>query len=132
MQLWKRENLAMRSDNWLFVFQTAPVENGLTADGLDLCLVAASFGFDLKLLFIGDGLLHIVKSGKAEERDILLPNYTKTFKALADFGIEHCFVFDQSLKHLNLGDSDISIELESINAKGMRNLLSSATQVFSF
>jgi len=104
----------------------------LTADGLDLCLVASSFGFDLKLLFIGDGLFHIIKPSEAEERQISLPSYAKTFKALADFDIEHCFVFDQSLKHLNLVDSDISIESESINARDMRNLLSSATQIFSF
>jgi len=122
----------MRSDNWLFVFQTAPIEGGLTADGLDLCLVAASFGFDLKLLFIGDGLLHLIKPSEAEVRGISLPNYTKTFKALADFDIEHCFVFDHSLKHLKLVDSDISIESESVGAKDMRNLLSAATQVFNF
>lgn len=119
-------------ESWLFVFQSAPSEGGLTADGLDLCLVASSFDFDFKLLFVGNGLLHIVKPMIIEAQELPSPHYTKTFKALADFDIDQCFVLEPSLHDLHLTNDDLTIKCEAIHAKEMRVLLNSATQVFNF
>lgn len=120
------------NNQWLFIFQSAPIEEGLTADGLDLCLVAASFEVDLKLLFVGDGVRHIMKPSLDESVSANLPSYTKTFQALADFEIEQCYVLDQSLKKFDLTETDLSIELEKISAEEMRSILRSATEVFNF
>lgn len=125
-------NDSVRNEDWLFVFKSTPVEQGLTADGLDFCLVAASFDVDLKLLFVGEGVQHIMKPAVSELRSISLPSYAKTFKALADFEIEQCFVFDQSLDCLNLVNNDLAIEVMSVNSKAMRSLMMSATKVFNF
>ena len=122
----------MRSDSWLFVFRTAPKEGGLTADGLDLCLVSAAFGFDLKVLFVGEGVFHIVKPEVSVATGRSLPPYTKTFKALSDFDIEQRFVLKQSLDRLSLHHDDLTVESALIEAREMRSLLNSVTQVFDF
>lgn len=122
----------MRSDHWLFVFKTEPCEGGLVADGLDLCLVAAAFGIDLKILFVGNGVSHIVKPEKNALFVDALPKYAKTFKALADFEIEECFVFDQSLEELKVGVDGLSIDAGIVDANEMRSLINSSSQVFNF
>ena len=122
----------MSRDNWLFVFQSAPSEAGLTADGLDFCLVAASFGVNSKLLFIGDGLQHLINTEASAKRGMLLPSFTKTFKALADFEIEQCYILEQGLGHLDLIERDLSIEVEIIETSEIRLLLDSASKVFHF
>lgn len=122
----------VNDDNWLFIFQSAPREKGLTADGLDLCLVAASFGMKVKLLFLNEGVRHIIKPEIIKQQGASLPSYTKTFKALADFEINQCFMLEQSLYDLNLVESDFTIELEMIETVKMHSLLHSATEVFNF
>lgn len=119
-------------NQWLFIFQSSPVEEGLTADGLDLCLVAASFEVDLKLLFVGDGVQHIMKPSLDKLMSKNMPSYTKTFRALADFEIDQCYVLDESLKNLGLAETDLSLQVEKVAVTEMQLLLRSASQVFNF
>ncbi len=72
----------------VFIFKSAPKENSLAAEGVDLLLVLSAFEADIGVVFQGDGILNITES----ETD--RPSYTKRFKALADFDVEKRYILD--------------------------------------
>lgn len=122
----------MRNTDWLFIFHQAPAQNSLAQEALDFMLVAAAFGVNIQLLFVGESIKHIMRTTSFQQTETL-PSYVKTFGALADFEISNVAVLDTSLSNsTDKNEPEFRVNVEVINSKKMRKLLSSAHKVFNF
>lgn len=74
----------------IFVFDSAPEEGSLAAEGIDLLLVLSAFEADISVVFKGDGIQNIMESN-----DEKFPRYTKRFLALADFDVDKLYILDE-------------------------------------
>lgn len=86
----------------IFIFEDAPIENGLASEAVDLVLVLSAFDADIEVYFVGEGLLNV------QCKHIDKPRYTKRFKALGDFEVDQVFAvdslertFELPLKHVS-------------------------------
>lgn len=121
----------MRNSNWLFIYRQAPEEGGVSQDALDFMLVAAAFGIALRVLFVGEGVKHIVlPKGKPASSE--LPRYVKTFGALEDFEITNVEVLDSSLENDLTKNLKFRVPTTRIDAKTMRQRIAGAQKVFTF
>lgn len=113
----------------LFVFGQPSEVGGLAEEGLDALLVAASFEVEINVVFVGPGILHLARPEKCGREK---PAYTKTFGALADFGVDRLYLYTPSMVQRHLEISDMQVVADSIGAEKLKQLLHTATTVFSF
>lgn len=117
-------------NRWLYVFTEAPFASASGQEGLDAVLIGTSFEQHVDVLFIYDGVF-LLKAGQQPSIPGL-KNVTKSFTALADFGVEHCFVLTQSLLGRGLSVDDLSLKVEEVDALQVRDLMASYDRVLTF
>lgn len=91
------------------VNRTAPYGQSNGIEALDLCLAAASFGQEVCLVFLEDGVFQLLKDQTPES--IEHKNYSKTFAALAFYDVEDIFVCQHSLDSRQLTPEDLCVDV---------------------
>lgn len=92
--------------------------------------MGAAFEQEISVLFLHDGVFQL-KSGQ-NSADSGLKQYTKTFKALADFEVEAVFVNEQSMLARGLSAEDCSIPVAQITNAETAALIQQQDRVFTF
>lgn len=92
---------------------TAPYGSSNGQEALDLAMASASFGQDVSLFFIGDGVFQLIKQQAPEA--IEHKNYSKTFAALEFYDIENIYVCTESLTARQLSADDLCIAVRLLN-----------------
>ena len=115
---------------FLFVFSSSPYSTPAGQEGLDAALSAASLDIDVALLFTHDGVFQVKsEQGRGASQ---LKQYTKSFKALADFGIEETYVDGNSMQARGLGLEQIFVPARSLDVTGVASLIAACDEVFTF
>lgn len=114
----------------LYVISSGPYSNAQGQEALDAILIGASFEQDVSVLFVHDGVFQI-KSGQ-DNTHSEIKQFTKTFKALEDFGVDNCYVHDLSLLARGLSQTDLFIDSKLLNSAQLSDLISQQTRVFTF
>lgn len=114
----------------LYTISHGPYSNAYGQEALDAILIGASFELDVSVLFLNDGVFQI-KQGQ-NNANSKLKKYTNTFKALADFGVENCYVHDLSLIARGLELNDLSVDTQLLNSEAVTALIAEQSKVFTF
>ncbi|MFT5571887.1 MAG: tRNA 2-thiouridine synthesizing protein C [Cryomorphaceae bacterium] len=114
----------------LYVFEHAPYSTSVGQETLDAAFIGAAFEQPVSVLFIHDGVFQLKSEQDTRSSDI--KQYTKAFAALADFGIEHVYVHDLSLKARGLELDHLQIDVQLLDSDGIRSLISEQKRVFTF
>ena len=61
-----------------------------------------------------------------------IKEFTKTYKALADFGIENIYVHDQSLLARGIDPDKLMIDTKLLDSKSIAGLIRQHDRVFNF
>ena len=86
-----------------FVFSTAPHGTAAGREGLDALLATSALTDDLAVFFIADGVFQLLSGQKPDA--VLARDYIATFKLLALYDIEHCWICADSLRERGLDSS---------------------------
>ncbi len=84
----------------------------------------------VSLLFIGDGLEHLLKN-----QDLSLAGrrpYTDTFKAYAWYDIEHCYIAETALIERAIELKDLNIPVEVLDRGAIQAQISQHDCIFNF
>jgi len=114
----------------LYIFTKAPYSNAAGQEGLDAVLVGATFEQELSLLFLHDGVYQLKTEQQSEEGG--LKQFTKTYAALKDFGVEHVYTHDLSLIARGVKEEELIVVASSINTDQVRDLIARQDKVFTF
>ena len=112
------------------VNKSAPYGHANGQESLDLALAAGSFGQDVSLFFLEDGVFQLL-IGQAPE-SIEAKNYSKTFSALEFYDIENIYVCAESLEARNLGPNDLVIKVQTLTNKQLQKYLNQHQHILSF
>lgn len=85
-----------------FVFSSAPNGSASGREGLDALLATSALTDEPGVFFIGDGVFQILEGQKPGV--VLARDYIATFKLLALYDIEQCWLCAASLRERGLGD----------------------------
>ena len=114
----------------LYIVTHAPYSNAQGQEALDAILIGASFEQQVSVLFVHDGVFQIKSAQNSEGSSLKM--FTKTYKALADFGVEKAYVHNLSLVARGLSQSDLSINTQQLNSDQLTDLIAQQDRVFTF
>lgn len=113
----------------LFV-QSRPPHGSLAGqEGLDALLMGSAFA-RCSLLFLGDGLFQVV-SGQ-DTRALGPKDYSVTFGALADYGVEDIYCSETDLQQRGLTIDDLVIRVTPVDDATIRELMADHDVLLSF
>jgi len=115
--------------NFLYIFSAAPHGGAQGQETLDAALIGAAFEQKVSLLFVHDGVFQLKSDQQLAASG--LRHYTKTFKALEDFGVEHIYVHEPSLLARGLVESDLIIPVKTLNRQAVSQVLNQQARVFN-
>lgn len=114
----------------LYIFTRAPYSNACGQEGLDAVLAGCAFEQELSLLFVHDGVFQLL-AGQDTDRTELKP-YTRTFRALPDYGVDQFFVHDQSMRGRGISVAQLSVTAEQLDSAQVAGLIRQQYRVFTF
>lgn len=115
----------------LYVITHGPYSNAQGQEALDAILIGASFEQNVSVLFVHDGVFQL-KSSQDNNLSSAVKMFTKTYKALKDFGVENIYVHDLSLQARGVTQDDLIIKTQLLNSVELSVMLSGQTRVFTF
>lgn len=115
-----------------FVFSSAPHGSSAGREGLDALLATSALSDELGVFFIGDGVFQILAGQQPGE--ILARDYIVTFKLLALYDIENCWLCADSLRERGLDPdaSEFVVEAETLGSARLRDMLSQYDVILRF
>jgi len=112
------------------LFRCSPHGTVRGREGLDLALLSASFEQEVSLVFVDEGVLHLIKD---QQPDLIgAKDYISTFKALPLYDIDSVFVCKQSLADYGLSHSLLSIPVTVVNDEAIAAHLKQVDEVLVF
>lgn len=96
---------------------------------LDITLAAAVFAQDVNYVFLGDGVLQLLKGQNAEA--INSKSLETAFKTLELYGVSKVFVDERSLLERKFQKEDLIIEVQLIDDKLLSTMIESSHAVFN-
>ena len=114
---------------FLYINRKAPHGTVYALEELEMVLVAAMFEQDVHLAFLDDGVFQIRKSQKPSELE--MKDFSKTYRALEDYGVEKIFVEKESLEERGLSPEDFIIPVTVLGRNDISSLMESMDVVLS-
>lgn len=114
----------------LIVLRHSPHDERWLAEGLDVALVGAVFGQEVKLLFMGQGVMSLI-SGQHDALGKPLST-SAILESLAMYGIKELLVPSNDLANLNIGQNDLMAGVSVIDDEQLRACFSNASHVLTF
>lgn len=106
---------------FMIVNSKAPYGTIYAQESLELVLVAAAFDQDVSVVFIDDGVYQLKKAQQADA--IGMKNFSKTFRAWADYEVEKIYVEKASLLTRGLKVQDLVIPVQVLTTKELGELM---------
>jgi tRNA 2-thiouridine synthesizing protein C len=110
--------------------QSAPYGTSNAFESLDLAMISGTFGQDVSLFFIGDGVFQLLHEQNPDIKGI--KNLNKVMKSLVFFDVEKLYVCEHSMQKRGLTIKDLSIEVVSLTQTAISELLSSHNRIMVF
>lgn len=114
---------------FLYVNRKAPHGTVYALEELEMVLVAAMFEQDVHLAFLDDGVFQIRRNQKPSELE--MKDFSKTYRALEDYGVEKIFVEKESIEERGLSPDDFVIPIAVLGRNEMSSLMESMDVVLS-
>lgn len=107
-----------------------PHGSAIGQESLDLVLAAGSFGQQVSLFFLGDGVLQLLRNQSPE--DIEQRNYSKTFQALNFYDVEDIYVCQSSLSERHLKIENLVIEVKVLEQEQLAEKIAANQHILRF
>ena len=114
---------------FFYVNRKAPHGTVYALEELEMVLVAAMFEQDVHLAFLDDGVFQIRRNQKPN--DLQMKDFSKTYRALEDYGVEKIFVEKESIEERGLSPDDFIIPVTVLGRKNIGSLMESMDVVLS-
>lgn len=113
----------------LIINHSVPFNNYNAQEMLELALALATFEENIKLLFIGEAVLQLLK---AQQPELLFrKDFIVTFKALPLYDIREIYLDAASLQQYQLEPQDLIINAKIINKAKIVKLIETANLVIN-
>lgn len=114
---------------FMYVNRRAPYGTIYALECLEVVLVAAAFDQDISVVFMDDGVYQLKKN--QDTTGIGMKNFSKTFGALEDYGVEKIYVEKESLDARGLSAGDLVIPVEVLAAVDLSEIMARQDVVIS-
>ncbi|MES0491747.1 MAG: sulfurtransferase complex subunit TusC [Leptospirales bacterium] len=114
----------------MFIMQKAPHGTIYPYEGLEFILITGAYEQDITLLFVGDGILALLKNQDTSELGI--KGFVKTYRTLEGYDIEKLYVDKTSLDERGLTSDDLIVDVDVIDSNEANRLMNEQEAIFPF
>lgn len=123
-------SLVMQPKNILIIIRQAPYSTLLPVAALDILLTAAAFEQTVSLLFMGDGVLHLLD--KQNVANTGMKDISKAISSLELYDVEQIFYEATALASINLKTEALVFQAEALSINQIAASIENADHVFNF
>ena len=105
----------------MFVNRRAPYGTIYALECLELVLVTSTYDQDVTVVFVDDGVYQLKKN--QQTAGIGMKNFSRTYRALDDYGVEKIYVERESLEARGLSPDDLVIPVRVLAADELREIM---------
>jgi tRNA 2-thiouridine synthesizing protein C len=124
------ENAAGIAKKFLYVNRKAPYGTIYALESLEVVLIGAAFEQDVSLAFLGDGVYQLVKG--QDTKALGVKNFSPTYRALEDYDVTKLYVEQEALEARGLGEEDLIVPVEVVNARRMAEIMEAQDVILNF
>lgn len=121
--------LVAKMKSLLFIHTSSPHSGIRAQEGLDALLMGSAFA-DCSALFVGEGILQLLKN--QDTGHLGQKNFSYTFGALLDYGVEKIFCSRTQLQHYGIDNSDLMLDVIALADEEISALFSSNDVILNF
>ncbi len=119
-----------RAKKFMLVNRRPPHGSIYAQEALEVALIAGAFDQDVSLAFIDDGVYQLVVGQDTQGTDS--KNFSRTFRALEDFGVSKLYVERESLQARGLDAADLVVAAQAVSAQALGELMARQDDLHSF
>jgi len=112
------------------IIDSPPIGRINGKEGLDLALVCAAFDHQVNLIFVDDGVLHLLDNQDEQFFDDKM--HDKQLKALEFYGIESIYAESESVSQFGLSPTTLIESVELINRNQINGLCQNSDHTVTF
>lgn len=120
----------MQAKNILIIIRQIPYSSQLPVAALDILLTAAAFEQTVSLLFMGNGVLHLLDNQHVEDSG--MKNISKAIPSLELYDIEKIFYDESALTRKKIKNGDLIFQATPLSLTQIAAVIEDADQVFNF
>jgi tRNA 2-thiouridine synthesizing protein C len=105
----------------LVIFRNSPYSSIKAQEGIELTLLASSYALDLSVLFLGNGVLQLLKDQRPEK--IFRKNLGKMLAALSLYEIKNIYVDQDALTQYQLQKDQLVLNCQNVNQQQISNII---------
>jgi tRNA 2-thiouridine synthesizing protein C len=120
----------MKAENILIIIRQAPFSSSLPDAALDIVLTAAAFEQKVALLFMGDGVLHLLDKQDAGKSS--MKNISKALPSLELYDVELVYCEEAAFIDKNIKTEELVYQPEFLSLTQIAIFMEEADQVFNF
>jgi len=115
---------------FMFVNRRAPYGTVYALEALEVVLIAAAFEQDVSVAFLDDGVFQLLADQST--RATGMKNFSPTFGALRDFGIEKLYVEQEALEARRVALRDLVVPVTVAPRAALADLMESQDVLIAF
>ncbi|MDC1436042.1 sulfurtransferase complex subunit TusC [Gammaproteobacteria bacterium] len=120
----------MTLKNILIIIRQAPYSSLLPGAALDVLLTAAAFEQPITLLFMGEGVQHLLSAQNSTGSG--MKNISKALPSLELYEVDQVFMEKDALANRKLENEKLVLQVESLSLNQIADAIEKADQVFNF
>ena len=110
--------------NFLIIIDSAPYGSVYGQEMIDLALAVAAFNQMVTLLFVNDGVYHLLAG--QHPKQLGYKQYTEVYRALQFYEITHYCIAQTTLQHYLIDVSELMIEIKVVSDDDIDQLMRQA------
>lgn len=114
----------------LVMFTQPPLAAATNKEALDVALVSATFDQTTALVFVGEGVLQLVKDQQPDE--LGLKGIQAMLKALPLYDLDQVFVQQEALDRFGLTAENLLLPVAVLNSSNLQQLMACSRNLLSF
>lgn len=122
--------MAAIKKSFLLICRHAPYGQSLAREALDVALTAATFDQQVAMLFMGDGVLQLVKS--QQPAAIVQKALDKQLAALPLYDVEAIYVEAEALQARGLSPADLALSVQTLQSDDITRQINAHDIVLGF
>jgi tRNA 2-thiouridine synthesizing protein C len=115
---------------FMYVNRKAPHGTIYAFESLEVVLIGAAFNQDVSAVFLDDGVYQLVKN--QDTRGIETKNFSRTYRALADFDVNKIYLERESLEARGLTEADLLVPVQILSAQELAQRMAEQDVILSF
>jgi tRNA 2-thiouridine synthesizing protein C len=124
------ERSAATAKRFMYVNRRAPHGTIYALECLEIVLVASAYEQDVSVVFLDDGVFQLQKD--QDTTAIGMKNFSHTYRAFGDYGVEKIYVEKESLEARGLHAGDLVIPVSVLAADDLREIMAQQDIVISY